>query len=446
LKMRIRSSTWLVFGVSFFAFFGGGAWTLIYSKARVKEAYEDLDKFIQVYDLVKKNYVKEPQDEGLVDGAIKGMLNDLDPHSVYLTKKDFSDMQADTKGEYGGLGIEISKRDDALTVVAPMEDTPASRAGLQSGDVIVRIEDKPTAKMTIFEAVDLMKGKPGTKVNLTIRREGRNEFLPFTIERAVIRVRSVRADLKDGFPVVRIRQFAEKTTEQLREAIKGFRKQGPIQGLVLDLRNNPGGLLTQAVEVADVFLSEGMIVYTKGRKEDQVAKSFAMAKGTEPSYPVVVLVNGGSASASEIVAGALQDHKRAHVIGTPSFGKGSVQNVIPLGDGSGVKLTVALYYTPLGRQIQGEGIQPDEIIRGPNDPEETTREKDLPNRIAPESEKPKKDAEKLTKSSDKSSDKSPATSPAPSSSAKAAEEVDVQLERAISYLKQQLAKADSIKN
>ncbi|MGA0163777.1 MAG: S41 family peptidase, partial [Bdellovibrionota bacterium] len=214
--MKLRLSTFIVFGISFFAFLCGGAWTFIYSKAREKEAYEDLDKFIQVYDMVKKNYVKEPEDEVLVDGAIQGMLDDLDPHSVYLSKKDFTEMQADTKGEYGGLGIEISKRDDALTVVTPMEDTPASRAGLQAGDVIVKIEDKPTAKMTIFEAVDLMKGKPGTKVNLTIKRESKNEFIPVTIERAVIKVKSVRAELKEGFPVIRVRQFAEKTADQLR--------------------------------------------------------------------------------------------------------------------------------------------------------------------------------------------------------------------------------------
>lgn len=438
MKMKLRLSTFLVFGVSFFAFLCGGAWTFIYSKAREKEAYEDLDKFIQVYDLVKKNYVKEPEDEILVDGAIQGMLDDLDPHSVYLSKKDFTEMQADTKGEYGGLGIEISKRDDALTVVTPMEDTPASRAGLQAGDVIVKIEDKPTAKMTIFEAVDLMKGKPGSKVNLTIKRESKNEFIPVTIERAIIKVKSVRAELKDGFPVIRVRQFAEKTADQLRESIKNFKKEGPIRGIVLDLRNNPGGLLTQAVEVADIFLPEGMIVYTKGREDDQVAKSFAMSKGTEPNYPVVVLVNGGSASASEIVAGALQDHKRAHIIGTQSFGKGSVQNVIPLGDGSGVKLTVALYYTPSGKQIQGEGIKPDEIVRGPNDPEEMPREKDLPNHIIGQNEKPKEEGSKSKKKDDKSE-------ASKSNSSNADKDADVQLDRAILYLKQQQAKAEPIK-
>lgn len=438
MKMKLRLSTFVVFGISFFAFLCGGTWTFIYSKAREKEAYEDLEKFIQVYDLVKKNYVKDPEDEILVDGAIQGMLDDLDPHSVYLSKKDFTEMQADTKGEYGGLGIEISKRDDALTVVAPMEDTPASRAGLQAGDIIVKIEDKPTAKMTIFEAVDLMKGKPGTKVNLTIKRESKNEFIPVTIKRAIIKVKSVRAETKEGFPVIRIRQFAEKTADQLREIIKKFKKDGPVRGMVLDLRNNPGGLLTQAVEVADIFLPEGMIVYTKGREDDQVAKSFAMSKGTEPNYPIVVLVNGGSASASEIVAGALQDHKRAHIIGTQSFGKGSVQNVIPLGDGSGVKLTVALYYTPSGKQIQGEGIKPNEIVRGPNDPEEMPREKDLPNHIIGQNETPKKEESK----SKKKDGKSEVSKTKPS---KADENVDVQLDRAILYLKQQQAKAETPK-
>lgn len=434
MKNKVSKIAWFIFGLSFVSFLSGGTWTYLLSKDRSREAYKNLSKLTRVYDLVKENYVQEPADEKLIDGAIRGMLEELDPHSVYLTKKEFSDMQADTRGEFGGLGIEITKKDDMLTIVSPIEDTPAAKAGLQAGDVIVKIEDKPTARMSIFEAVEMMRGKPGTSVTITIKRQGRDDLLPVKLTRAIIQVKSVKAEMREGFGIIRIGSFVDRTSDELRKALNAFKKEGPIKGLVLDLRNNPGGLLQQAIEVADIFLSEGMIVYTQGREADRVTKSFAMSKGTEPNYPIVVIINGGSASASEIVAGALQDHKRAHLIGTTSFGKGSVQNVIPLEDGSGIKLTVALYYTPAGRQIQGEGIVPDEIVRGPNDPEEVTREKDLPGHIVGVNEKNKEAAKK--KAHDK--DEKVAKVKAEDSEA----QVDVQLEHAIAYLKRKTAKAN----
>lgn len=363
------------------AFLSGGGWTLLLSRDRSDSVYKNLEKFARVYDIVKKNYVKEPGDTELIDGSIRGMLEELDPHSVYLTKEDFGEMQADTRGEFGGLGIEIAKRDGVLTVVSPIEDTPAARAGLQSGDIIAKIEEKLTTKMSVIDAVRLMRGKPGTKINITVKRPNVEKLIPFTITRAVIQVQSVTHKVIENYGVIRVRQFLERSADELRAAIQKMKSEDNIRGLVIDLRNNPGGLLQQAIEISDLFLDEGLIVYTQGRERGRVSKSYASEKGTEPDYPVAVLVNGGSASASEIVAGALQDQKRGYVIGTRTFGKGSVQNVIPLEDGSGIKLTVALYYTPGGRQIQGAGIIPDEFVRAPNDPEELTRESDLPGHI-----------------------------------------------------------------
>jgi len=378
--MRSRYSTFVIVALSVFAFVSGGAWTYTLSKERLDDTLRNLEKFTRVYGLIKSQYVTDPDDETLVDGAIRGMLNALDEHSMYLTAQEFKDMQDDTRGEFGGLGIEISMRDGQLTVVAPIEDTPAFKAGIRSGDVIAFIEDKPTSKMNLMEAVKMMRGKPGTKVNVRLKRAGVSDLISKEVTRAIIQSRSVTSELKeDGIGMVRVRNFSERTSREVKESINDFRKElqkgnTDLRAIILDLRSNPGGLLQQAVEVADLFLQEGMIVYTQGRDKDRISRSFASAAGTEPDYPMVVLINRGSASASEIVAGALQDQKRARVIGMNSFGKASVQHVIPLEDGSGVKLTVAHYYTPSGRQIHEEGIAPDQKVRGPFDPPEDGEE------------------------------------------------------------------------
>ena len=426
-----------VFLFSFAAFISGGAWTFVYSKDKAREVYRSFEKFAKVYDIVKKNYVQEPTDEKLVDGAISGMLTDLDPHSTYMPREEFQEMQAETKGEFGGLGIEISKRDGYLTVVSPIEDTPAFKAGVKSGDIIVKIGDVAAATMPTEEAVKLMRGKPGEPVTITIKREGASELIPFTITRAVIQIKSVKYEVKDGFGVIHVRQFMDKSSQEVRNALNDLRQKDALKGLVLDLRNNPGGLLTQAIEISDLFLEDGLIVYTEGRDKDKVSKNYAVSKGTEPNYPVALLINGGSASASEIVAGALQDQKRAYLIGVQSFGKGSVQNVIPLEDGSGLKITVALYKTPAGRQIQGLGITPDEIVRAPGDSEVSFKEKDFPNHIVGELEKKK--AEEAAKAAAKPVEKKKVSSKNLSPN-----EVveDVQLNAAIAYLKSQVTTAD----
>lgn len=440
--MKIRRLSVSIFVLSVSAFLVGGAWTFLLSKDRAREVYRNLEKFARVYDIVKKNYVKEPVDETLVNGAIQGMLQELDPHSLYLRREDFQEMQADTKGEFGGLGIEIAKRDGMLTVVSPIEDTPAFRAGLKSGDVIVKIEDTPTGNLSVIDAVRLMRGKPGTSIAITVKREGASALIPFSITRAIIQVRSVKYEVKDGFGVIKVRQFLEKSSQELRKALRALRKKDALKGLILDLRNNPGGLLNQAVEISDLFLKEGLIVYTQGREKEKVSKSYAVAKGTEPEYPLVVLINGGSASASEIVAGALQDHKRAHILGTQSFGKGSVQNVIPLEDGSGVKLTVALYYTPSGRQIQGAGIVPDEVVRMPGDPVDIIRERDLPGHIVGSEEEKAKKREELAKKRAEEARKQAAKLKKKGGELSPGEEEDLQLIAAISYLKKQAERAD----
>lgn len=424
--------------VSFFAFLSGGTWTYLLSEDRGREVLKSLKKFALVYDIVKKNYVTEPDDHELVDGAISGMLQALDPHSVYLSKEDFQEMQSDTRGEFGGLGFEVAKKDGLLTVVAPIEDTPASRAGILAGDIIAKIDDQTTVNMSLIDAVKLMRGKPGTSVKVAIKREGVDELIPFSITRAIIQVQTVKWEAKDGFGVVKIRQFSEKAGPELKKALVELKSKNSLKGLIIDLRNNPGGLLNQAVEVCDTFVKEGLIVYTQGREKENVSKSYATAKGTEPNYPLVVLINGGSASASEIVAGCLQDHKRAHLLGTQSFGKGSVQNVIPLDDGSGIKITVALYYTPLGRQIQGAGIVPDEVVRGPNDPAAMLKERDLPNHIVGVDEgKAKQEAEKLKQQ------RAAAAAKTKKGAGSLASEVteDIQLDAALNYLKKQTSRS-----
>jgi carboxyl-terminal processing protease len=331
-------------------------------RANAANDYQELQIFTDVLTIVKRSYVEEVTIKDLVYGAIEGMLVSLDPHSGFMPPEIYKEMKVDTRGEFGGLGIEISLRDGVLTIVAPIEDTPASRAGLQSGDHILKIEDQYTKGMEIMEAVQLMRGAPGTPVSLTIMRSTFEKPQEFTLNREVIKVKSVKSKtLEDGFGYVRLTQFQERSAEDLSKALEKLRAEngGTLQGLILDLRNNPGGLLDQAVEVADRFLSQGLIVYTQGRDEDAKMEFSASRSDTEPDYPIVVLINGGSASASEIVAGALQDHGRAVIMGIQSFGKGSVQTIIPLSDKSGLRLTTARYYTPNGSSIQARGIVPD---------------------------------------------------------------------------------------
>lgn len=325
--------------------------------------YESLELFTDVLAIVKKSYVEEVDTKKLVYGAINGMLSALDPHSSFMPPETYKDLKIDTKGEFGGLGIEISIKDGILTVISPIEDTPAFRAGIKAGDQILKIDDKYTKDLTITDAVKRMRGSKGTKVVLTIMRESFERPKEFPLVRDIIQVKSVKFKLlDDGYAYVRIAQFQEKTADDLHKALANLTEasKGTIRGLVLDLRNDPGGLLDQAVKVSETFLDEGkLIVYTEGREKDSQMRFVSRKGDKQPNYPIVVLINSGSASASEIVAGALQDHKRAVIMGVQSFGKGSVQTIIPLSDNSGLRLTTARYYTPSGRSIQAKGITPD---------------------------------------------------------------------------------------
>jgi carboxyl-terminal processing protease len=333
--------------------------------------YEQLRLFTEVLSIVQNQYVDDVVPKELIYSAIKGTLRGLDPHSSFLDPDSLKEMQVETSGSFGGLGIEITLRDDILTVVSPIEGTPAFRAGLQPGDRIVKIDGLTTKDMQLSDAVKRMRGKPGTKVTITVAREGWAEPKDFDIQREVIHVQSVRShELPDGVGYIRIRQFQEQTAQDLEAAIDKLTKAG-MKSLVLDLRNNPGGLLTAAVEVSEKFLEDGrLVVYTEGRVRNQNMRFTAHAKKPHAKIPMVVLVNQGSASASEIVAGALQDYGRAKVVGTQSFGKGSVQTIIPLSDGAGLRLTTAKYFTPKGRSIQGKGITPDVIAEVPKESKE----------------------------------------------------------------------------
>ena len=329
-----------------------------------REDYESLETFTNILAIVRKNYVDEVNTKELMTGAINGMLNSMDPHSGYLTPELYKELQMDTQGRFGGLGIEITVRNGMLTVVSPIEDTPAFRAGIKAGDQIFKIDDEFTKDMNLMQAVKKMRGLKGSKLNLSIKREGVPDLLNFSIVRDTIRVQSVRSRvLEEGYAYIRLAQFQERSDRDLQKALEKLSSEkGGVKGLVLDLRNNPGGLLTQAVRVADLFLDSGMIVYTEGRLENQKQKYFARKEGSWTEFPIVVLVNGGSASASEIVAGALQDHKRAVILGTKTFGKGSVQTILPLDDNSALRLTTARYFTPKGRSIQATGIVPDIVL------------------------------------------------------------------------------------
>ncbi|RDE18351.1 S41 family peptidase [Motiliproteus coralliicola] len=321
---------------------------------------EELRTFAEVFERIKGAYVEEVSDAELLENAVKGMLSGLDPHSAYLDPKAFDSLQVNTSGEFGGLGIEVGMEDGAIRVVAPIDDTPAQRAGVQPGDRIVKLDNKPVRGLDLMQAVNLMRGKPGTKIELTIMRDNQPQPLVLTLTRAVIKVASVKQRmLDDNFGYLRVSQFQVHTGDDLVKGIEKLKQQGQLRGLILDLRNNPGGVLQAAVEVSDAFLEEGLVVYTKGRIQQSDLSYSATPKNPSGELPVVVLINSGSASASEIVAGALQDHGRAVIMGTPSFGKGSVQTVLPLANERALKLTTARYFTPNGRSIQAEGIVPD---------------------------------------------------------------------------------------
>jgi carboxyl-terminal processing protease len=322
----------------------------------------ELRSLTEVFGRIKQDFVEPVTDKTLLENAIRGMLSGLDPHSTYLDAEGYKDLQVGTTGEFGGLGIEVGMEDGFVKVISPIDDTPAQRAGILAGDLIIRLDSKPVKGMTLQQAVNIMRGKVGTDIILTVVREGAEKPLEITITRDTIKVQSVKGRvLEEGYGYVRISQFQSHTGENLAKQISKIRKESKdnLHGLILDLRNNPGGVLNAAVEVSDAFLENGLIVYTQGRVPDSELKFTATPNELIDGAPMVVLVNGGSASASEIVAGALQDHKRAVIMGSQTFGKGSVQTILPLKNNTALKLTTARYYTPSGRSIQASGIKPD---------------------------------------------------------------------------------------
>ena len=368
---------------------------------------DELRTFTEVFSRIKTDYVEPVEDKKLLEDAVQGMLSGLDPHSAYLDADSFKDMRVETEGQFGGLGIEVTMENGFVKVVSPIEDTPAARAGVKTGDLIIRLDEKAVKGLTLTEAVRFMRGKPGTDITLTIVREGETKPLKITLTRAVIKIQSVKNRmLEPGYGYVRITQFQAGTDKSLADAIKKLESgnKGGLRGMVLDLRNNPGGVLNSAVGVSDTFLDSGLIVYTEGRVADSKMKLSATPGDLLNGAPLVVLINGGSASASEIVAGALQDHKRAVIMGTKSFGKGSVQTIIPISNGAALKITTARYYTPSGRSIQASGIVPDIITEEArvtkSEASDRLREADLArhlengNEIAKPKAEPKKDDKK----------------------------------------------------
>lgn len=326
--------------------------------------FEDLQAFTEVLSRIKSDYVEGVDDKSLIEDAIRGMLNGLDPHSAYLNVSEFADLKIGTTGKFGGLGIEVSMENGFVKVISPIDDTPAARAGVQAGDLIIKLDDKQVKGMTLNEAVKIMRGKPNTDIRLTIVRQDEPKSLVITITREIIRVQSVKNRmLEPGYGYVRITNFQSRTATDLLKAISDLQKEATLEGLILDLRNNPGGVLTGAIKVSDAFINDGLIVYTEGRIDDSSHRYPATPGDSLNGAPMVVLINGGSASASEIVAGALQDHNRAIIMGTKSFGKGSVQTIQELRNGSAVKLTTARYFTPNGRSIQARGIIPDITLK-----------------------------------------------------------------------------------
>ena len=383
------------------ALMGASAMSLVYgtngtvANAAGSETYRQLAIFGDIFERVRAQYVTPPDEKDLVENAINGMLSSLDPHSSYLDPEAAKDMRVQTKGEFGGLGIEVTMEDELVKVVAPIDDTPAARAGILAGDLISEIDGDPVRGLTLNEAVDKMRGLVNTPIELTVLREGQTEPLTFTIIRDIIRVKAVKYRVEGGnVGYLKISSFTEQTTDDLRNAIEKISKEVPedeLKGYVLDLRLNPGGLLDQAVNVSDAFLDRGEIVSTRGREPSDITRFGSQPGDLVDGKPLIVLINGGSASASEIVAGALQDHRRATVLGTRSFGKGSVQTIIPLGENGALRLTTALYYTPSGQSIQGKGITPDIEVEQPLPDELQGRdlargESDLPGHIRGEAE------------------------------------------------------------
>jgi carboxyl-terminal processing protease len=419
---------------------------------------DELRAFADVFDAIKKGYVEPVEDKKLITEAINGMLTGLDPHSAYLDQEAFKELQVGTQGEFGGLGIEVGMEDGFVKVVSPIEDTPAFRAGLKPGDLIIKLDDTPVKGMNLNDAVKRMRGKPKTSIRLTIVRKGEARPFEVTIVRDVIRVQSVKSKLiEPGYGYVRVAQFQEHTGENLVKHLTALYKDGPLKGLVLDLRNDPGGLLNGAVGISAAFLPPRVtVVTTDGRTEDAKRKYTASAedylRGTREDYlrslpahvktvPMVVLVNGGSASASEIVAGALQDHKRATIIGTQTFGKGSVQTIMPLGNNTAIKLTTARYYTPNGRSIQAKGITPDLVVEEPGAAAARLREADLLKHL--ENDRDKSEAQKAQEKREAKPQSSP-SDPKADKPIELGGPDDFQLKQALNHLKglPVLAKAD----
>ena len=359
MSKNLRTSTWFLCGalLGLSVAVGNSVFAL---KDNEQIPFEDLQAFTEVFSKVKSDYVETVDEKKLIEDAIRGMLNGLDPHSAFLNTNEFSDLRIGTTGQFGGLGIEVSMENGFVKVVSPIDDTPAQRAGVKASDLIIKLDDKSVKGMTLNEAVKIMRGKPNTSIDLTIVREGESQPLVINIVREIIRVKSVKKRmLEPGYGYVRITNFQSRTTTDLLKAISDLQKEAKLKGMILDLRNNPGGVLNGAVGVSDAFIEEGLIVYTEGRIDDSSHRYQATPGDSLAGAPLVVLINGGSASASEIVAGALQDHKRGIILGTKSFGKGSVQTIQELRNGSAVKLTTARYFTPNGRSIQATGIEPD---------------------------------------------------------------------------------------
>jgi carboxyl-terminal processing protease len=425
---QMKISRFKQFGLLALGALLGAALTLNFPAVAQREQaslpIDDLRAFTEIFGKIKSDYVEPVEDKKLLTEAINGMLSGLDPHSAYLDPEAFKDLQVGTQGEFGGLGIEVGMEDGFVKVVAPIEDTPAHRAGIKSGDLIIKLDETPVKGMTLNEAVKRMRGKPDTSITLTIMRKGEAKPIVVTITRAVIKIKSVKSQLVEpGYGYVRITQFQEQTGPNLVDALRSLQEQNkgePLKGVVLDLRNNPGGLLNAAVGVAGVFLKPGeLVVYTDGRSEDARMRLTNARehylRGNEKDYlarvpdwvkgvPLVVLVNGGSASASEIVAGAVQDHRRAVVVGTQTFGKGSVQTILPLNNGAAIKLTTARYYTPKGRSIQAKGIEPDIVVEeatvtaAETGPSLAVREADLSRHLSNGKEAPaKEDKDKARK-------------------------------------------------
>jgi len=415
MLQKLRTSTFFIAGILI-----GLSLAIGHSVYALKEdtqtiPFEDLQAFTDVFNRIKSDYVESVDDKKLLEDAIRGMLSGLDPHSSFLDTEEFGDLKVGTTGQFGGLGIEVGMENGFIKVISPIDDTPASRAGIQSKDLIIRLDEKPVKGLTLSEAVKIMRGKPNTDIKLTIVREGETKPLVITITREIIRVKSVKKRLlEEGYGYIRITNFQSRTATDLLKSVASLQEESKLEGLVLDLRNNPGGVLNGAVGVSDAFLDDGLIVYTEGRIDDSSLKYTATPGDILNGASLVILVNGGSASASEIVAGAMQDHKRAIIMGFKTFGKGSVQTIQELRNGSAVKLTTARYFTPNGRSIQAEGIIPDITLRNLEVSDrkkspKTISEKDLSGHLSnPENgeEDSKENTESTSTSEDNSEDNS----------------------------------------